>query len=162
MSDSTKDPVCGMQVSRDSFAMEYLGMQYAFCSQQCQDRFKANPHLYIGVPGEKAPKQKGMEVIKRRHFRLEQALTDAEAVILAEELGAMMGIRHIEISGDTVDITYDLLLVTAEQIETRIGQTGMHLGTGLGERLQRGFVHNSEEIEVDSLEVRPHPVHINS
>lgn len=160
MNDSTKDPVCGMQVSRDSFAMEHLDMHYAFCSQQCQDRFKANPHLYIGVPGEQAPKQEGMVVIKRRHFRLEQALPDTEAAILMEELGAMMGIKYIVVAGDTIDITYDLLQVTAEQIETRIGQAGIHLGTGWGERLQRGFVHNFEEIEVDSLEVRPRPMHV--
>lgn len=153
MNESTRDPVCGMQVSRDSFAMEHLDIHYAFCSQQCQDRFKANPHLYIGVPGEKAPKQKGVEIIKRRSFRLEQALTDAEASILEEALGAMMGIKHMAVAGDTVAITYDLLQTTAEQIEARIGQVGMRLGTGWAERLQRGFVHNFEEIEVRSLEV---------
>jgi len=156
INDSVKDPVCGMQVSSDSFAMTYLGMNFAFCSQQCQDRFKANPHLYIGVPGEEAPKQKGMEVIKRRHFHLDAALTDTEAAILVEALSTLMGINYIDIAGDTIDITYDLLQVTAEQIETRIGQAGMHLGTGMGERLQRGFVHDFEEIEVNSLEVTPH------
>lgn len=157
MNESTRDRVCGMQVSRDSFAMEHLGIHYAFCSQQCQDRFKANPHLYIGLPGEKAPKQKGMEIIKRRSFHLEQSLTDAEASILVEELGDMMGVKHIEVVADTIAITYDLLQATAEQIETRIGQVGMHLGTGWMERLQRGFVHNFEEIELGNLEVRPRP-----
>lgn len=153
MNDSTSDPVCGMQVSRDSFAMEHLGIHYAFCSQQCQDRFKANPHLYVGVPGEKAPRQKGMEIIKRRRFRLEQPLTDAEAATLVEALGVMMGIKHIAVAGDAVAITYDLLQATAEQIETRIGQVGMRLGAGWAERLQRGFVHNFEEFEVGNLEV---------
>ncbi len=160
MDNSIQDPVCGMQVNPDSFAMEYLGMHYAFCSQQCRDRFKANPHLYVGVPGEEAPKQKGMEVIKQRHFHLDQKLTDAEAMLLDEQLSTMMGIKHIEVAGDTIDITYDLLLVTAEQIETCVGQTGIHLGTGLGERLQRGFIHDFEEIEIDSMEVRPCPVPI--
>ncbi|BBP02327.1 YHS domain-containing protein [Sulfuriferula nivalis] len=160
MNDDTNDPVCGMLVKPDSFAMEYLDIHYAFCSQQCRDRFCANPRLYVGVPGEEAPKQKGMEVIKQRRFRLDRELTGAEALLLEEELSVMMGIRQIVVAGDTINITYDLLLVTAEQIEACVEQAGMHLGTGWGERLQRGFIHDFEEIEIDSLEVRPRPVPI--
>ncbi|MGE5319453.1 MAG: YHS domain-containing protein [Hyphomicrobiaceae bacterium] len=152
-----KDPVCGMSVSRDSFAMEHLGIHYAFCSQQCQDRFKANPHLYIGVPGEKAPRQKGEEIVKRRRFLLEQPLTEAEAAILVEELGGLMGIKNVELSADSVAITYDLLQATAAQIEARIGQAGVRLGSGWAERLQRGFVHYVEECEINNLEVTPPP-----
>src|SRR3569832_1883039 len=69
MDDTIEDPVCGMQVSRDSFAIEHLGIHYAFCSQQCQDRFEANPHLYIGVPGEQAPKREGRGGGGRRRGR---------------------------------------------------------------------------------------------
>ena len=159
MDDTIEDPVCGMQVSRDSFAMEHLGIHYAFCSQQCQDRFEANPHLYIGVPAEQAPKQKGLEIVKQRRFRLEQPLTNEEAAILVKELGAMMGIRSMEVTGDTISITYDLLQATAEQIEARIGEVGGLLGTGWAERLQRGFVHYVEECEVGNLEVKPHRGH---
>jgi YHS domain-containing protein len=157
--DTLKDPVCGMTVSRDSFAMEHLGIHYAFCSQQCQDRFKLNPHLYIGVPGKKAAKQEGVEILKRRRFLLEPTLTEAEASILVEELGAMMGIKDIEAAGGTIAITYDLLEATAEQIEARIGQVGVRLGSGWAERLQRGFVHYLEECEVGNLEVRPNAGH---
>lgn len=157
MVDSVKDPVCGMTVSMDSFPLEYLGMRFAFCSQQCQDRFKANPHLYVGVPGEKAPKQKGLEIIKQRRFRLEQPLTDAEASVLMEGVGAMMGIKHIEVSGDMAVIRYDLLQATAEQIESHIGRVGLQLGNGWAERLQRGFIHFLEETEVDSLELPSKP-----
>ena len=35
----------------------------------------------------------------------------------------------------------------------------MRLGSGWAERLQRGFVHYSEECEVGNLEVTPHPGH---
>lgn len=159
MDETITDPVCGMQVSRDSFALEHLGIRYAFCSQQCQDRFRSNPHLYIGVPGKKAAKQKGVKILKRRRFSLEQALTEAEASILEEALGAMMGIKGIEVAGDTIAITYDLLEATAEQIEIRIGQVGVGLGSGWAERLQRGFVHYLEECEVGNLEVRPNAGH---
>jgi len=159
MNDRMRDPVCGMQVDQDSFAIEYMEIHYAFCSQQCLDRFKATPHLYIGVPGEKAPKQQGMEEIKRRRFRLQPALTDAQASTLIQELKGMMGIKHIAITEDTVSITYDLLQATAEQIEVRIGQIGLHLDAGLGERLQRDFVHYLEECEVSNLEVTAHKGH---
>jgi YHS domain-containing protein len=159
MNDKAKDPVCGMQVSVDSLAIEYLGMHFAFCSQQCLDRFNANPHLYIGLPGEKAPVQKGEEIIKRRSFRLEQPLTDAEVWILREELGAMMGIKQIEVVADVIAITYDLLQATAEQIEARIGEVGVRLGAGWQERLQRAFVHYFEDCEVANLEIKPHLGH---
>jgi YHS domain-containing protein len=159
MDDIIEDPVCGMQVSRDSFAMLHQGIQYAFCSQQCQDRFKANPHLYIGVPGKQAPKQQGLEIVKLRRFRLEQLLTDEAAAILVKELSAMMGIKSMMVAGDTISITYDLLQATAGQIEARIGEVGGLLGTGWAERLQRGFVHYLEECEAGNLEVTPNPGH---
>jgi YHS domain-containing protein len=159
MSDSTTDPVCGMRVSRDSYPLEHLGIHYAFCSAQCQERFKTNPHLYIGVPGEKAPRQKGVEIIKRRSFRLEQPLTGTDAATVVEELGAMMGIKHVDVAGDIVAITYDLLQATAKQIEARIVQVGVGLGAGWAERLQRGFVHYFEECEVGNLEVTSRPGH---
>src|SRR3569833_813785 len=159
MDDTIEDFVCGLLVCRDSFAMVHLGFLYAFCSQQCLVRFKAILHLYIGVPGKQAPKQKGLEVIKQRRFRLEQPLTDEEVAILAKELGAMMGIQSMEVTGDTLSITYDLLQATAEQIEARIGEVGGLLGTGWAERLQRGFVHYVEECEAGNLEVTPHRGH---
>ena len=159
MKDSTVDPVCGMQVSPDSFPLEHLGIHYAFCSQQCRERFSSNPHLYIGAPGQQAPVQQGMEILKRRRFRLEHPLTEAEATVLVDELTAMMGIKRVDVSSDTIAIVYDLLQATASQIEARIGQAGMRLGTGWAERLQRGFVHYSEECEVGNLEVTPHKGH---
>ncbi|OZA22346.1 MAG: hypothetical protein B7X93_12925 [Hydrogenophilales bacterium 17-61-9] len=159
MNDSTQDPVCGMQVSPDAYAMEYLGLHYAFCSQQCLDRFKANPHLYVGLPGQMAPKHKGVEVLKQRRFRLEQPLSDREALCLIEALGRMMGIKNIDVSEDIVSITYDLLQATAEQVEACMGEVGLQLGTGWTARLQRGFVHYLEEVEVGNLEVSPHSGH---
>ena len=157
MDDTIKDPVCGMWVSRDSLALEYLRIHYAFCSQQCQDRFRSNPHLYIGVPGKQAPAQQGVEVIKRRRFQLEQPLTDTQAAGLVEALGGLMGIRDTQVSGNAISITYDLLQVTADQIEARMGEIGMNMGAGWAERLQRGFIHYLEECELGNLEVTPHP-----
>lgn len=43
-----KDPVCGMQVD-DKKAMAtstYKGQHYAFCGQECKDKFDKNPERY--------------------------------------------------------------------------------------------------------------------
>lgn len=159
MSTPVKDPVCGMEVDAHAFETIYIGINFVFCSKQCQERFAANPHLYIGVPGEKAPKQMGMAVIKQRRFQLDRPLSTAGASLLGEELRSMMGIQAVDIQGDTVTITYDLIQATAEQLEAKMVEVGAKLGEGWAERLRRGFVHYLEECEVGSLEVDPRHRH---
>lgn len=156
-SEKVKDPVCQMLVAPDQYAINYQGVDFAFCSQQCQDRFLANPHLYVGVPGEPAPKQEGQEVFKRRRLRLETPLSDTEARQVTEQLLAMMGVYTVDIAADELIITYDLLQATTEQIEATLQQAGARLGAGWGERLRRAFVHYLEETEVASREVQPGP-----
>lgn len=150
-----KDPVCLMLVEPDQHAIEYLGMHFAFCSPQCQERFLANPHAYIGAPDAKAPKQEGREIIKRRRLRLAEPLSEAAAHQVTEQLLAMMGVYAVETHGQELRITYDLLQATAEQVEATLLQAGTTLGGGWGEKLRRAFVHYIEETEVQNLEVRP-------
>lgn len=149
----TKDCVCGMQVESGANQVVYLGMPYSFCSEQCQERFLANPHLYIGLPGQKEPKQQGISVIKRRRMRLAQPLSTEQINMLASMLRTMMGIKSIGVDGDRIEIDYDLLEVTAQQIEEKLTQVGLLLGEGLAERLRRAFVHYEEECEVENMEV---------
>ena len=151
---SVKDYVCGMEVDSNDNQIMYRGGSYAFCSKQCQERFQANPHLYVGIPGQKAPKQEGLSVIKQRRLRLAQPLLPGEAKTLIEALQTMMGIQSVSAEGDCVAITYDLLQVTAEQIEEKLAEIGVQLGGGLAERLRRAFVHYEEECEIGNLEVR--------
>ncbi len=151
----TKDVVCGMQVESGKNQVVYLGLPYSFCSRQCQERFQANPHLYVGLPGKKAPKQAGLSVIKQRRLRLAQPLSPSQAGMLSDELRSMMGIQSVSAEGDSVVIEYDLLQATAEQVEEKLAEIGVQLGEGLGERLRRAFVHYEEECEVGNLEVRP-------
>lgn len=149
----TKDVVCGMQVASDKYQLEYLGVPYSFCSKQCQERFQANPHLYVGMPGQKAPKQEGVSVIKQRRLRLAQPLSPTQARTLSDALQEMMGIQTVSVEGDSIVIAYDLLQATAEQIEERLAEIGVHLGEGWMERLRRAFVHYIEECEMGSMEV---------
>ena len=148
-----KDPVCGMQVNSGQFVTAYLDSSYAFCSIQCRERFLANPHVYIGLPGQKAPKQDGLEVLKKRRLRLIQILSPSQAENLNEALRAMMGIKSVQVNGDEIEIIYDLLQATTEQIEMKLEEIGLQLGEGWSQKLRLAFVHYGEELEVGSLEV---------
>lgn len=162
MNALVKDPVCGMEVDARQMDTVYQGIHYAFCSTQCQERFVANPHLYIGHPGHAAPKQEGREVLKWRSLKLDLPLSGEQAETLEATLMAMMGMQSVRMEGDRLDITYDLLQATEQQIEARLVEVGLALGEGWSERLRRAFVHYLEQNEVDSLECRPprgHSIH---
>lgn len=159
MNTMVKDPVCGMNVDPQKLSIEYAGIRYAFCSEQCQQRFADNPHLYIGMPGEKAPKQRGVDLLKCRRFQLDAPLSPQGIATLTEEIRLMMGVKSAEVRGDTVTITYDLLQATAQQLEDKMADVGMKLGDGWADRLRRSFVHYIEECEVENLEVQPHHRH---
>ncbi len=69
-----QDPVCDMMVDPGQLAVTHLGMHFAFCSEQCRQRFLSNPNLYIGSVAHKVPKQQGREVLKRRRLKLSEPL----------------------------------------------------------------------------------------
>ena len=43
-----KDPVCGMEIeSEEAFTKrEHMGQTFYFCSQDCVNKFDADPHKY--------------------------------------------------------------------------------------------------------------------
>ena len=45
-----KDPVCGMEVKKNSTALvsDHFGRTFYFCSEQCRKLFDINPNKYIG------------------------------------------------------------------------------------------------------------------
>lgn len=148
-----KDLVCDMMVEPGLNELEYQGKAYSFCSLQCRERFQANPHLYIGAGGKKAPRQEGRESLKRRRMKLNEPLTDDEQAQVIEELRAMMGVKEVTIEGHVLSITYDLLQATAQQIGDRLAEIGVLLGHGWAERLRRAFIEYQEETEIEILEV---------
>jgi len=153
LNEIVEDPVCHMQVPSSSFATEYSGMHYAFCSAQCNERFLSHPHLYVGVPGHKAPAQHGREVIKRRHFVLSIPFEVMQAEQVKRALFEMMGIKKVGIEGDKIEIQYDLIQVTAGQIADKFALTGTDLGKGWKDRFKMALINYLEECEIDSLEV---------
>lgn len=63
----------------------------------------------------------------------------------------MMGVQDVQVSESKVSVTYDLLEATAVQVEEALEQAGAKLGVGWSERLKRGWVHYTEENELDML-----------
>ena len=154
-STAQKDVVCGMNVNSDDISLNYQGSHYVFCSDQCLERFQLNPHLYVGYPGSEAPKHAGVVVLKKRRLKLAEPFPQEVSDQFIEYIEAMMGINAIEINGNCIEITYDLLQATELQIEKKITEAGIVLGDDLTEKIRRAFVHFMEETEVESLEARP-------
>lgn len=155
INDSVKDPVCGMSVTPDKYAITFQQMHFAFCSLQCQEHFLVSPNLYIGYPGQKSPKQEGKIFLKQRRIVLDKPLTRLMSRKISEALQAMMGIEKVEITGNNIDVTYDLLQATEAQIESEIAQTGVKLGQEWSERLKRAFINYFEESEIKNQAVKP-------
>ncbi len=153
MNEIVRDPVCHMQVSSTSFAAKYEGDHYVFCSAQCMERFLASPHLYIGFPGRNAPAQEGKQVIKRHRFTLSAPLDAIQAEKVKGALLEMRGMHEVSIEGEKIEIQYDLIIVTAEQIADKLASIGASLGEGWIDHLKLAFINNLEEIEINSLEV---------
>lgn len=128
-------------------------MTFAFCSGQCRDRFLANPHLYIGFPGQKAPAQQGVEVLKYRKINLACPLDAMQFQQIRDALTSLMGVKNVNYDGDGLEITYDLIQVTEQQIEDMLSTFGTALGNDWLNRLKRAFIHFEEESEIGSLEV---------
>ena len=44
-----KDPVCGMEISRNTAAdeFEYRGKTFYFCASSCREAFEAEPEKYV-------------------------------------------------------------------------------------------------------------------
>lgn len=146
------DPVCGMQVSATQLPLEYMQMHFAFCSEQCRERFLANPGLYVGKPGAMSVKQMGHAVLKCRRLQLAEPLPVGMDEALKNNLCAMMGIKSVNYDGVRWEISYDLLQATADQIERTITEFGVRLGGTWAEKLRRAFVHYVEETELLNLE----------
>ncbi len=156
--DKVKDPVCGMWVAKHDHQASYQQMPFAFCSDQCRTRFLAHPHLYIGYPGKAAPKQEGKVVFKHRRLHLQQALSVEGEVIIDRMLRDLMGVNAVTVKGDTIEITYDLLQVSLEELEAALSAAGARLGEGWPQRLRRALINTSEETEIEASEVTP-PYH---
>lgn len=85
-----KDPVCGMPVHElEGFAWTHQGREYHFCSQYCQQAFRAKPEKYVGTAGAEAP-QAGDLSRRIAYFSMEAAL-DSRMPTYSGGLGVLAG-----------------------------------------------------------------------
>jgi len=137
-----------MGIGDSTLCTDHLGITYRFCTEQCRDNFLARPKLYIG---KKSPMREGRAVIKRRTFTLDQPLAGMHREDLLMALNQLMSVRNVSIEGNRLSIDYNLLEVNAGQIEAVLVKAGVSMGSGWAERLKRGWVHYTEENELDNL-----------
>ncbi|MFV1973698.1 MAG: YHS domain-containing protein [Thiohalobacterales bacterium] len=135
-----EDLVCGMSVGTDEISADYQGNHYAFCSEQCRERFQGNPQRYTD-PESNAPEPGKRDYYAYRTLKLAETLPLDVAERLTEHVRALMGIQYIEIYDDEIEMSYDPNQVTESQIETAI----CHSGEGMGEEwtavLDRVFIY---------------------
>lgn len=171
-----RDPVCGMMVDEWARQVVHRGLGYAFCSQQCRERFIATPEIYVGRRGSLAPKQRGMEVIRHQRMALGLPLTQTEFFELKSALSSMMGVISVRsvcgivegrpdaqhtasrtqmpIRIEAMEISYDLLQATAEQLERRCAELKVVPSRRWGEKLLRDFIYYLEKCELEDLQSR--------
>ncbi len=142
--------VCGMPANPVVESVEYHKMFFHFCSEQCRETFLENPGLYASKPA--AERQ---EILKRRTLHLAEPPDEEIATLLTSYLKELMGVKEVEVEGDRLHVSYDLLQVTEAQIEEALTEAGLQLDDSWRERLRRAWVHDTEEIELKNLTAKP-------
>jgi len=148
MNALTKDPVCGMEVKPHQNEIVYLGVRYAFCSELCQKQFLKDPHLYIAPLVREVHEQQGMAVVKSRRMHLDSSLSPEQAQSLVLALQQIRGVTQVAAQAKRLEISYDSLQTTAEQIESKLTEVGNRIGGGWAELLRQAFIHYEEECQI--------------
>ena len=97
-----------------------------------------------------------MAILKHHHIRF-KAPPDGAAPEWESELGKVRGVKEVRIdaAGGDVFVEYDLALCCEEAIEKWMVHEGFILDDHLMERVKRGWIHYTEENELDALRVTP-------
>ncbi len=141
-------PVCDMESEKSQWKLERFGILYFFCTQQCLENFQSHPELYSG---RQAEDMRGKRVMKARSFTVTTAMTADIADRIKKVLYGMMGVWQVDISEHCITIHYDLVMATSKQVEAALEEAGLSLGGGWVERLKRGWMHYTEENELDNM-----------
>ncbi|BCE00790.1 hypothetical protein [Marinicellulosiphila megalodicopiae] len=144
-------PVCAMSVDKESVLHTYLVVDYYFCSRQCLLRFKSHPGLYCGNPKSgKSVKQRGVEEIKKRKITLSISMLDDQIQTLNDSIKKLMGIKEVTIYDKEILVTYDLIVISLEEIEHAI-EANLSINTSTTNTLKRKWIHYTESCELDNL-----------
>lgn len=145
-------PVCQMSEVDKSLHYNYRGVHHYFCSTQCLTRFKRHPHLFVGEPKyDLSVKQKGSEVIKKQKIQLINAIDEKTEMLIRSNLQSLMGVKAVQFLEQSIFVTYDLIQVSLKDIENSIVTIIGKLDGSLTEKIKRGFIHYTEECELENL-----------
>ena len=147
-----KCPVCEMIVFNDVISHSFRGIEFWFCSEQCQIRFKRYSSVFVGDPQHGlSEKQKGTRVIKMHKIVLVSAPDRKRLDEIVIALRQLMGVDFVEIENDEVFVIYDLLQVSLEDIEKAILMSYGPIKDTITEKIRRGIIHYNEECELGNL-----------
>ncbi len=98
-----------------------------------------------------------MDNIRHHHIRFTEAPAVGGPEEWAVELKKVNGVVGVRIEAEKRDVfvEYDLLKCREEAIEHYMVKVGFKLDDSIMERLKRGWVHYTEENEMDALGVKP-------
>jgi hypothetical protein len=127
-------------------------MTFWLCTAQCRDRFNQRPSLYVGDPKQgKSAKQHGIKVHKKRTLNLELPKNNESASLLIRALNSLMGVTEATINQGQLEIEYDLVQVSLEEIEAFIKSTGINIEQSWLDKIHDSFIHYNEEGQLDNL-----------
>jgi len=135
--------VCHMSVTTNEFKTIHHGLTYLFCSKQCKQNFDERPRLYLKPPAR--------QVLKSHKFKLKEDLGSERQEEIKSLLLEMMGVQYIDIKQRTLSIQYNLLEVSAVQIEQSLQAANVALDLGWLSQFKRGLIHYSEKNELELL-----------
>jgi YHS domain-containing protein len=147
---TSRDPVCGMDVRIDAstYSSKWQGLEFHFCSAQCQERFIATPSLYTAPGGLR----NCVPIVKRRRLHFVAPTQDALRAACGRLLG-MMGVATAIPGPDDLTVEYDLRQATFTQVEAVVAGAGLILRGGL-HRWRRSVW---KFIEGNEIENEAHP-----
>lgn len=137
-----EDPVCGMSVDSDDISADYQGTRYAFCSEQCRERFQENPKLYTDAE-DSASEPDQLDIYEYRVLKLADTLPIIIADRLIADVREMMGIQYIEVYDNEIEISFDPKQATESQIEAAIALSGKIMGEEWAAILSHAFTDTS-------------------
>jgi copper chaperone CopZ len=99
-----------------------------------------------------------MDNQRHHHIRFKEGPAVGSPEDWIAELKKVNGVTGVKIDADKKDVfvEYDLLKCREEAIEHWMVKTGFKLDESIMQRLKRGWVHYTEENELDSLGAKPH------
>jgi len=149
-SETSRDPVCGMviNVAASPYSTMWQGLEFHFCSAQCQERFIATPSLYTAQGGAR----NSVPIVKRRKLQF-VAPTQVALRAACGRLLDMMGVAAAIPGSDDLTVEYDLRQATFAQVEAVVAGAGLILRGGL-HRWRRSLW---KFIEGNEIENEAHP-----